>query len=384
MIKQILNKINVVIIGGGAVFLCWLLRPLVKIRFGTLYTSRIGHLGYNMDNYLSVRDDNSISIFTYDKKIANIKLFEYWKSISRIYFSRVARFPCTFLTRVFPSSPMLIGWKDELHPDGTLASNTKGNIIPETEQEDRLLSNIGLREGQYICLHNRDNAYLSTIGDDQNYHDFRDFEFNDYSSAINYISNLGLKSVRLGKVIKKEYDNSNNLFLSLTEKNRDDFLDLAVINRSLFFVGCNNGFSIIPRLYRKPQLMVNYIPFIISEFSTYSAKSIFIPKKLFDKNKERFLTFYEMTIFPYDIHYKGDIFADHGLKVINNSAEEIAAAVEEMYLRLTGGWVESKKQQLLQNKFWDSIKDAPYCKEIKDDLGILVSSRFLEMNSDLI
>jgi len=384
MIKQILNKINVVIIGGGIVLICWLLRPMVKIRFGVLYTSRIGHLGYNMDNYLSFRDDNSISIFTFDKNIANVKLFEYWKSTNRILFSRIARFPYTFLIKALPLSQILIRWKDEMHPDGTLASTTKGNIIPETKKEDRLLSNVGLKEGQYICLHNRDNAYLKTIDGDQNYHDFRDFDFNDYSNAIDYISNLGLKSVRLGKVIKKEYNHSNDLFLSLTGKNRDDFLDLALINRSLFFVGCNNGFSIIPRLFRKPQLMINYIPFIISEFPTYSAKSIFIPKKLFDKNKERFLTFYEMAIFPYDIHYKGDIFADNGLKVINNSREEIAEAIEEMYLRSTGKWVDSKKQQLLQNQFWDSLKNVSYCKEVKDDLGMLVSSRFLEMNLELL
>jgi len=283
---------------------------------------------------------------------------------------------------------MLIGWEDELHPAISFASKTKSNIVKTVEKEYKaeiLLKDLGLKENEYICFHNRDSAYLENYSNDSNKHDFRDFEFNDYADAVSYNSRLGLKSVRLGKVVKEEYNGAgNNLFLSLTNEKRDDFLDLSVINHALFYVGCNTGFSIIARLYRRPQLMVNYIPFIIRELSAWSENSIFIPKKLFNKKNKRFLTFNEMALLSYDIHYKGDFFSENDLKVVNNSPEEIAAAVEEMYLRLTGGWNESKEQQSLQNKFWDSIKDVPYCKEIKDDLGMLISSRFLEMNPELI
>ena len=39
-----------------------------KIRFGIVYSSRVGHLCLNIDTYLSIRKKNEIAIFGYEKK----------------------------------------------------------------------------------------------------------------------------------------------------------------------------------------------------------------------------------------------------------------------------------------------------------------------------
>ena len=42
--------------------------------------------------------------------------------------------------------------------------------------------------GNYVNFHNRDNLYLDKNNiNDNNYHSFRDFDFQDYSKAINYL-----------------------------------------------------------------------------------------------------------------------------------------------------------------------------------------------------
>jgi hypothetical protein len=55
-----------------------------------------------------------------------------------------------------------------------------------------------------------------------------------------------------------------------------------------------------------------------------------------------------------------------------------------MYLRVTGNWRDSANQQLLQDKFWVSIIDLPHSREVRDELGVIVSSTFLEKNPGLI
>ncbi len=388
MHKQIYNKLATLLIGGGVIFFCYLIRPLVKIRFGFLYTSRIGHLAYNMDNYLSIRDSKSISVFAIDKVIANIELFKIWQETDRIYFShRAAWFSCVFLERFFSNSSMLISWKRELNPEFSLVSNTSSNIIKKTEdieKENKLLAELGLKSHRYICFHNRDSKYLDIVGGDGNFHDFRDFEFDDYTESINYVSGIGLHSVRIGKEIKKDYISNDNLFMSIVKEKRSDFSDIALISKSLFLVGCSTGLSVTSRLYRKPQLMVNFIPFIFGDMSSWASKSVFIPKKLYDKKRNRFLTFREMALLPYDIHYQGDFFTDISLEVVDNTLTEVSKAVEEMYLRVTGNWRDSANQQLLQDKFWGSIIDLPHSREVRDELGVIVSSTFLEKNPGLI
>ncbi|TSA58511.1 MAG: TIGR04372 family glycosyltransferase, partial [Methylophilaceae bacterium] len=144
------------------------------------------------------------------------------------------------------------------------------------------------------------------------------------------------------------------------------------------------GFSNVSRILRKPQLLVNYIPFIISELSAWAAGSLILPKKLYKLNEGRYLGYSEMSSLPYDIHYKGDFFADNGLRIENNSQEEIANAVLEMRARLAGTWRDSEIQQQLQDQFWDSVSGERYANVIRSELKLKISSTFLESNPELL
>ncbi len=236
----------------------------------------------------------------------------------------------------------------------------------------------------YICFHNRDSAYLNSYGADGNRHDFRDFDFDDYAPSIDQITKNGVTAVRLGEIVQSEYVQENPRFISMTGSKRNDLLDVALIAESLFFVGCNTGFSNVSRLFRKPQLLINYIPFNIGELSAWSAGSLVLPKKIYSKTEERYLRFFEIAALPYDIHYRGDFFGDKGLLVENNSPKEIADAVMEMFSRVTGTWKDTETQCKLQDKFWISVANIKYASELRDVLGTRICSTFLENNNCLI
>jgi putative glycosyltransferase (TIGR04372 family) len=376
-------------IGGMIILICYALEPVIKIRFGRLYTSRIGHLCFNMDNYLSsrrVRESNEWGVFGIDKRISNKAIYNFWRQQERILLTKIANPPLDFLNTLIPTSRLLISWQKELHPEVSFASASQPNIVLGQSEEirgEKLLKSLGITQ-PYICLHNRDSAYLDHFGSDGNNHDYRDFDFDDFELGIRRITELGEMAVRLGKKIKSEYKIDNSMFASITGSKRSDFLDFYLIAKSQFFVGGNTGFSVVARLFRKSQLLVNYIPLRLQDLSAWGTESLVVPKKLYKISGKRYLRLSEMVALPYDIHYKGDFFGDLGLRVDNNSQEEIANAIVEMQSRLAGTWHDSEIQKQLQNQFWESVGRERYSKLIRDELKIKISSTFLEKNLELI
>lgn len=361
----------------------------MRIRFGEVFTSRIGHLCYNVDNYLSSRrerDSHELAIFTRQERVANRFILSLWKRNKGLLFSQLARPAVSVLVKSFPDSPLLISFKKEMHPDISAYSATPPNVSlrpSERRKGEELLRKCGI-EGPFICFHSRDSAYLAYHGGDGNFHDYRDFPFEDFSDGILRALDKGYGAIRLGEIVERPTTLDLPGLFSLTGTNRSDFVDAYLISEAAFFVGGNTGLSNVSRIFRKPELLVNYIPFRLADLSAWSAGSVLIPKKLFSKDRGRSLTFSEMAQLPYDIHYKGDFFGDRDLEVINNSPLEIADALSEMEARVTGSWTDSKLHQELQADFWASMTDIRAVEIVRDRLDMRIGSTFLERNPELI
>ena len=377
------------LLGGITVLFCYALKPIIEIRFGRIYTSRIGHLCYNMDNYLTdrrSRESKEFAVFKADKHISNQTIYSLWGNNKNIIFTNFADFPLWFLETILSNSALLISWQNELHPKFPLASLMPSNInIDDLDEEEyRKILEVNNIAYPFICLHNRDPAYLNYYGSDGNIHDFRDFDFHDFEIAINRIAKFEVTVVRIGEIIKIPYITNNQRFVSITGARRSDFSDVVLVSKCLFFVGGNTGFSQVSRIFRKPELLINYIPFRIHELSAWAKNSIILPKKLYKSSECRYLRFCEMAELQYDIHYKGDFFRDMGLVVENNTPEEIADAIIEMWMRVTGVWHDSEMQHQFQDKFWNSIKHILHSSDLRSKFGIVISSTFLEKNSFLL
>ena len=81
-------------------------------------------------------------------------------------------------------------------------------IITNSEIKKYQINENYMGDKKVICLHNRDEAYLSNTKGDGNFHKFRNFPFEDFEYTINKLSNY--KFVRIGKYVEKKF--SGKLF----------------------------------------------------------------------------------------------------------------------------------------------------------------------------
>jgi putative glycosyltransferase (TIGR04372 family) len=376
--------------GFFLVIILLLLRPFIFFRLGHLYTSRIGHLSYNLDNYLTLqkqRKRKEFALFKTDKYVSNKYLLSMWNRNKYIHISKIWNMGYEFLIKYYPNSPMLISFKDEMHLDISLNSANQVNIKFSDKElwlGRELLKKLGI-EYPFICFHNRDSAYLDYYSNlkDGNFHDYRDFEIDDYTKGIKSLIAKKYSTVRLGEIVAKDFIFNDSRFVSVTGNKRTDFLDLFLISESLFFIGGNTGLTYLTTMFRKPCLIVNFIPFKIREMSAISCNSVIVPKKLFSKSQNRFLTISEMASFEYDIHYKGNFYEDSGLIIVNNSETELCAAIAEMEARIKQKWVDNDVQKILQRKLNRSLENQKYW-DVIESLGIKISSSFIELNPELI
>ena len=66
-------------IGFVVILLSSIINIFLKIRFGIIYTSRIGHLCYNVEVYLNSRNNDEFTFFGTQKRIANKLILENWR-----------------------------------------------------------------------------------------------------------------------------------------------------------------------------------------------------------------------------------------------------------------------------------------------------------------
>lgn len=370
-------------IGFVVILLSSIINIFLKIRFGIIYTSRIGHLCYNVEVYLNSRNNDEFTFFGTQKRIANKLILENWRLNKRVYFNKFGFYGYFFLKRIFPKNKMLIQW-EELYPNYSklISKNKIFNTNFLKKNKDQILKKKKIKT-PFICFHNRDSNYLKHIGGDGNDHDFRDYKFLDYSSSIKYLSSKAIYSIRMGRKAEKfKLIKKFSSFYDFSNKKSNDFIDIFLINNCEFLVSSATGLSNMATLLRKKMVLVNAIPFWLREMYQYTPGSIFLPKKIFSIKKNRLLKFFEIENLDYNIHEK-NFFKKRNLKVVNNSKEEIYLAVKEMFENYKK---KNSKKYLsnLHNKFWNTIDDKRAVNIIRNKLQLNIADSFLKKNKSLI
>ena len=69
-----------------------------------------------------------------------------------------------------------------------------------------------------------------------------------------------------------------------------------------------------------------------------------------------------------------------GIEYVENTAEEIRDAVEEMTARCEGRWETSVEYEDLQRRFWELYRSSPRMRVLRSRVG----SKFLLQNKDLL
>lgn len=340
------------------------------LRFSDLCGHRLGHFAANTELYLCEKAEGincpkvrTIDIFRVSKPVCNAYLEKKWRNLIPHMWPSFIVSPFFWALRILA----LFGISDKSY----LVVNTQSDRdvhslykkypprIKFSNEEELIgqsdLRNLGIPEGaKFVCLTVRDSAYLASHlpGGNFDYHSYRDCDVTDYEQGCIALAEAGIFVVRMGARAKKELPFSHPRIIDYaTNGMRSEFLDLYLASQCLFCVTNGTGFDALPMIFRKPILQVNAVP--ISCALTWSPVTLLLFKHHFDLLSGRELSLNEIFNRKVDTAMRTDVYMSRGVRLVDNSADELAEVFLEMVGRLNGDWRADPRDEMLQEKFWE-------------------------------
>ena len=327
-----------------------------KIRFCPLISARIGHLAANTELFLRRLRANEFKkeakYIGVAGKTCNNQLLKMYKREMPIVKSRLLRGIIT--TSLFQKSDFFQDvpyTSTEYHIFNDLPK--AAGFTPDEEKRGlQELEKMGIStKDWFVCFHNRDSEYLNRQIPYINWgrHDYRNCEISNFIPAMEYIASIGGFAIRVGHYMQKRLKVKNNTrIIDYASNFRSDFMDIYLSAHCKFFVGTTAGLMLVPTVFNKPVIQTN-IPNI--EFVPYRKGDLYIPKKIKDIKRGRFLTFKEIFDRGISSWYSTDKFTEENLEVIENDPNEILDVVVEMNSILDGSYKYTEEDDSLQKKY---------------------------------
>ena len=289
------------------------------------HNSRLSRI---MGRNIQIIDETNIDVWQYILfHFHNVKFYQYWKeySIKNKERSRISEYAIQYF-----------------------------KLSEEEKKEGRQkMVAMGL-SGPFVCVSSRDAKYLDTLVPeiDCSYHNYRDADINKFSLSADYLKDKGITVVRMGRYVQNKVNFSN--CIDYASNYYDELLDIVLASECKFYVGDSSGIVWLPMVLNRPIALRNWVPaFLDSESLPYNPYNLLIFKKYYYKAENRFLSIKEMMQIEKTIglNYDGHKYAELGIEVVENSAEETLDLIMEMNARIDGEWAESQEDIELQDKF---------------------------------
>jgi len=251
-----------------------------------------------------------------------------------------------------------------------ILDRTSPNLYFTPEEEEKgcqMMRKLGIPiNSKIICLIVRDAEYLNYFysANDWSYHNHRDSNIQDYRLAIETLANRGYYIIRMGAKVREPLNISHPRVIDYASNGmRTEFMDIYLGAKCFFAISTSTGWDAIPYIFRRPIAYVNMVPLGI--LFTFSPKFIAITKHHISKLDGRELAMKE--IFSRNVGFctSNYEFNDKGVKLVDNTPEEIRDLVVEMADRLEGVFQSKPEDKYLQSTFWRIFP-----KNAKDAKGI--------------
>jgi putative glycosyltransferase (TIGR04372 family) len=381
------------------VFAMRCLRPWLLIRLNPLLSSRIGHYGANTELYLCERDAG-INVparrhvdlcYNADIPTANAQLELMWGRCMKMWPSRL-------MTVIFRLNQLVPGGL--LHEVGNNSQHDRDihgllerlpahlAFTPEEELRGEAgLRAIGIPLGaRFVCLIARDDAYLTTVlSRDWTYHEYRNADIQNYVAAAEALADLDYYVIRMGAIVKAPLESRHPKIIDYAANGmRSDFMDVYLGARCRFCISCGTGFDAIPIIFRRPIAYVNMVP--AGYFFTFLKDALGLFKKHWSVQEARWLSLREIFDRGAGFAMSTDAYDRIGVRLIENSPEEIRELVLEMAARLSGTWQAEPCDEALQARFWQiyplDARDAYDHKPLHGMARARYGAHFLRNNPD--
>lgn len=350
-----------------------IIRYVFNIKLFRVHGSRFGHLAINNETFLRKRqlglinEKNIKYVGIAPLKVCNQSLLDMYKKHLKIIQIPQPRLVRT-MTKIMAEKSILSRWDQFVVLDYDLAYFLKFNeakpILSFTDAEEsigkQLLKRMNItKTAWFICFHIRDSAYVSSLlkrGDSR--YTYRNSTVENIFSALNYITKSGGYALRMGATVNEKLPQLNNSkIIDYSTQYRSELGDIYLPAHCKFFIGTGSGVASIAEIFNVPEVRINFVPLypLIPLFKLHhfppGKNDLFIPKKIWSKEKNRFLTFKEQIEF--DLHFTFDTqdYEKAGLVPVENTPEEILDVTIEMNQRLDGTWKVTPEDEELQKRF---------------------------------
>lgn len=365
------------------------LRPVILIRFGPLRSNRIGHFALNTEIYLCNRDrlgpQKVVDLFYHLKPICNEQLRIMWERL--LWVSPI-------VAVLHKANRLLPGY--ELHETPVMGSSldqhnfmatTRPHLSFTGDEEKRGaegMRQLGIPEGAaFICFSNRDAAYLNTVqpGINWSYHDVRDSKIASYLPAVEAMTRRGYYGVRMGSVVQELVKTDNPMIIDYATTGRSDFMDIFLCAKAAMYLGDTAGIHTVSKIFRVPIVYTNIARFSLTELDYLSFNALFIPKKMWSAREGRLLTFREMLDLEQVPPLAFDRYCiEHGLSIVDNTAEEIRELAVEWEQRRQGVYRATQDDAKLQELFWKECQR----EHIHEKKRARIGTQFLRDNASML
>lgn len=232
-----------------------------------------------------------------------------------------------------------------------LTSNAFHSCFTDSELKkgNEAMIQMGL-DTPFVCMAARTSAYNNrTIGTDF-FYEPHNVNFEDYELTIRFLEKQNIMAVKMGRMEDPMRKIEN--CIDYAGLYADDFMDLYLLSKCKFMIANGSGITMMASLFSKPVLMVNTVVIAYGYGGmAYADNSLYIPKKYYKVDEDRFLTLREIM----EIEYwcSGEYYEKAGIKFIDNTQQEIAEATKEIIERLEGRWYEDAEDRKNYMKYME-------------------------------
>lgn len=375
----------------------WIYAPLARLIKKTPYRfvlvsfpDRIGHLAAELDMLLKERAMGEragikpILLLRRDLA-ANPALLEHWGRGVPLLKSRLA---WKLLSPFLLSDEIVEFLGEKVVAIGETSGHhavmerwgDRGPVLPldpKLREKGRAwLESLGApRDAWFVCVHAREPGY-SPI--DEHIHRFRNASIGNYRQAMEAINARGGYVVRIGdKSMKPLGDYGPMVIDYATMAGKAPWMDLFLCAENRFFVGNTSGPFHLAKIFDKPCVLANMIPYGVALGPT--PKDISIPKLLKDRNGQ---------FMPFDFIFRSHAsrirsahdYRENYIAVRQNEPEEIRDVVIEMMDRLDGNFELTEDDEKMQETFRGFFQPGDYSHGAPGRVG----RDFLRRYADLL
>jgi putative glycosyltransferase (TIGR04372 family) len=367
----------------------------VKVRFGSMESTRIGHFSGNVELALCQlererqSDHRPLVVLACVRNpiehgsVSNLFLAELWSR-------RMVVLPWWLLGPAITVNRILFGTtsKFEIFNNTDRDVNRLLDDIPQsvflTQDEIDLgwksLEQFGIPRGAlFVVIVARDRGYLLNREPhrDFSYHDYRNADINTFASAAMFLVEKGYFVIRIGRDVETRFEVQHPMVFDYSHSGiQSDFLDVFLVSECNFMVSTQTGIdSVAHFVFRKPTLMVNVAPVGVVLSSRVWCMATF--KRFVDKVSGSELSLEQLGERNLIMETKSIDFLDEQVSVVDNTADEIRDAVEDMVLMLREGGMHHSSAE--QSRFAQALKEVMGERygEYHGDFCVQIGPRFL-------